>query len=130
MTLRELHNSPVRAARDRMRKRPDQPRTMLDTLAALAAAALVPALAPAARAAEPFTIEVVLPLTGAAAFLGTAEQRALQQAEALLAKGEGIGGRPIRFNFHDDQSSPQTAVQLATQIVSAKPAVVLGSAVV
>ena len=83
-----------------------------------------------AGAADPFNIDVVLPLTGAAAFLGTAEQRALQQAEVQLAKGEGIGGRPIKFVFHDDQSSPQTAVQLATQIASAKPAVVLGSAVV
>jgi branched-chain amino acid transport system substrate-binding protein len=84
----------------------------------------------ALRAADPYNIDVVLPLTGPAAFLGTAEQRALQQAEAQLAKGEGIGGRPVKFVFHDDQSSPQTAVQLATQIASAKPAVVLGSAVV
>lgn len=82
------------------------------------------------RAAEPFDINVVLPLTGPAAFLGSAEQRALQQAEKLLVAGPGIGGRPVRFVFHDDQSNPQTAVQLATQIVSAKPAVVLGSAVV
>lgn len=79
---------------------------------------------------DSFNIDVVLPLTGPAAFLGKAEQISLQQAEKVLAKGEGIGGRPIRFVFHDDQSSPQTAVQLATQIVAAKPAVVLGSAVV
>lgn len=83
-----------------------------------------------ALAAEPYNIDVVLPLTGPAAFLGKAEQLALQQAEKTLANGEGIGGRPIRFVFHDDQSSPQTAVQLATQIVAAKPAVVLGSAIV
>lgn len=114
-----------------MRKRPHRlgtivPRRILLGLAIFSAAAL-PSLA---RAAEPFNIDVVLPLTGPAAFLGTAEHRALQQAEALLAKGEGIGGRPVKFVFHDDQSSPQTAVQLATQIASAKPAVVLGSAVV
>src|SRR5690242_3050425 len=93
----------------------------------LAALAL---LAAPVRAAEPLNIDVVLPLTGSAAFLGTAEQRALQQAEAQLAKGEGIGGRPVHFTFHDDQSSPQTAVQLATQIASAKPPAVLGSSVV
>lgn len=86
--------------------------------------------AAAALAVEPYSIDVVLPLTGPAAFLGKAEQLALQRAEKILAKGEGIGGRPIRFVFHDDQSSPQTAVQLANQIVAAKPAVVLGSAVV
>jgi branched-chain amino acid transport system substrate-binding protein len=83
-----------------------------------------------ALAADPFNIDVVLPLTGAAAFLGKAEQVALQQAEKLLAKGDGIGGRPIKFVFHDDQSNPQTAVQLATQIVAAKPPVVLGSTIV
>jgi len=86
--------------------------------------------AQAAPAAEPFDINVVLPLTGPAAFLGGAEQRALQQAEKVFAAGEGIGGRPVRFVFHDDQSNPQTAVQLASQIVASKPAVVLGSAVV
>lgn len=83
-----------------------------------------------AVAADPYTIDVVLPLTGAAAFLGKAEQLSLQQAERVFAKGEGLGGRPIKFVFHDDQSSPQIAVQLATQIVEAKPVVVLGSAVV
>src|ERR1700674_2781932 len=83
-----------------------------------------------ALAADPYNIDVILPLTGAAAFLGKAEQLSLQQAEKVLAKGEGIGGRPVHFMFHDDQSNPQTAVQLATEIVAAKPAVVLGSAVV
>ena len=73
---------------------------------------------------------MVLPLTGPAAFLGKAEQLALQQYEKVLGKGDGIAGRPVRFVFHDDQSSPQAAVQLATQIASEKPAVVLGSGVV
>lgn len=86
--------------------------------------------APASHAVEPFNIDVVLPLTGGAAFLGKAEQLALQQAEKALTGDQGIGGRPVKFVFHDDQSSPQTAVQLATQIVAHKPPVVLGSAVV
>lgn len=84
----------------------------------------------AAGAAEPFDIHVVLPLTGSASFLGTSEHKALQQAEKVFAEGEGIGGRPVRFIFHDDQSNPQNAVQLATQIVADKPPVMLGSAVV
>lgn len=90
--------------------------------------ALLP-LAPV-HAAEPYDINVVLPLTGVAAFLGTAEQRALQGAEAVLTAGGGIRGRPVHFVFHDDQSSPQVAVQLANQIDAGKPAVVLGSATV
>lgn len=81
-------------------------------------------------AIESFNIDVVLPLTGAAAFLGKAEQIALQQAEKTLTGAQGINGRPVKFVFHDDQSSPQTAVQLASQIVASNPPVVLGSAVV
>lgn len=84
----------------------------------------------ASYAVEPFNIDVVLPLTGGAAFLGKAEQFALQQSEKVLIGNQGIGGRPVKFVFHDDQSSPQTAVQLATQIVAHHPPVVLGSAIV
>ena len=96
----------------------------------MAAAALAFTNSQAARAADPFTIDVVLPLTGSAAFLGSSEQVALQQAEKAWDGHRSIGGRPIRFAFHDDQSSPQVAVQLATQLSAAKPPVVLGSAVV
>lgn len=84
----------------------------------------------AARAAEPLDINVVLPLTGGASFLGKAEQQALRVAEAYIADTGGVHGRPVRFVFHDDQSNPQVAVQIASQIVTTKPSVVLGSAVV
>ncbi len=94
-------------------------------------AALVAALSlPAARAAEPFTVDVVMSLTGPGALLGTAEQRAMQQFESVYAKDKDIGGRPLRFAYHDDQSSPQTAVQLTTEIISKKPAVFIGSTLV
>lgn len=83
-----------------------------------------------ARAAEPYTIDVLLPLTGPGALLGTTEQKAMQQFETVYAKGKDIGGRPVHFSFHDDQSSPQTAVQLANEIIAKKPAVMLGPAIV
>jgi branched-chain amino acid transport system substrate-binding protein len=87
--------------------------------------AIAGGLALPARAAEPTTIDVVLPLSGPAAFLGNSEQRALQRFEATEGQAAGI-----RFAFHDDQSNPQTAVQLATEIVARKPPIVIGSAVV
>ena len=87
-------------------------------------------LASPALAAEPYDINVVLPLTGGGAFLGTTEQHALQKAEPVLSADGGIGGRPVRFVFHDDQSSPQVAVQLLGQIKANNPAVILGSALV
>lgn len=97
-------------------------------LAGLALAALGTALAvPPAAAAEPYQIQTILSLTGGASFLGKAEQHALQLLEKSANEQGGIQGRPVQFVFHDDQSSPQTAVQLASQIVAAKPAVEIGA---
>ena len=84
----------------------------------------------AARAADPYEINVVLPLSGGASFLGKAEQQSLQLVEKSTNDTGGIQGRPLKFVFHDDQSSPQTAVQLASQVVAAKPAVMIGSSIV
>ena len=84
----------------------------------------------ASRAAEPYEINVVMPLSGGAAFLGKAEQRTLDiVAEQVNAAG-GIQGRPLKFVFHDDTSSPQIAVQLTSQITPAKPTVLIGSSIV
>ncbi|HTH98509.1 MAG TPA: ABC transporter substrate-binding protein, partial [Stellaceae bacterium] len=104
--------------------------TMRGALAAGAFSACALIGASPARAAEPYTIDVVLPLTGGASFLGQAERKALELQEPIDSADGGIGGRPVHFVFYDDQSSPQTAVQLATQIVSKKPAVMLGSTIV
>jgi branched-chain amino acid transport system substrate-binding protein len=83
-----------------------------------------------AMAAEDYEINVVLPLTGGGSFLGKAEQQGLQLAETFVNRDGGIQGRKVKFVFHDDQSRPQTAVQLASQIVASHPAVVIGSAIV
>ena len=83
-----------------------------------------------ASAAEPYKINVVLPLTGSAAFLGKGEQQALQIFQTMTNKEDGINGQPVEFVFHDDQTSPQTTVQIANGIFSEKPAVMLGSSIV
>jgi branched-chain amino acid transport system substrate-binding protein len=75
-------------------------------------------------------INVILPLTGGGAFLGKAEQQALQQFEKAANASGGIHGDPLKFVFHDDQSSPQVAVQLANQVKATNPPVILGSALV
>jgi branched-chain amino acid transport system substrate-binding protein len=84
-------------------------------------------LAGPAMAAEPYEINAILSLTGGASFLGTAEQQSLQLAEKWVNENGGIQGRPLKFVFHDDQSSPQTAVQLANQVVAKHPAVEIGA---
>src|SRR5271167_3824332 len=83
-----------------------------------------------ARAADTQDINVILPLTGGGAFLGKAEQQALQQYEKVVNASGGIHGKPLRFVIQDVQSSPQVAVQLANQVKASHPPVILGSALV
>jgi branched-chain amino acid transport system substrate-binding protein len=88
------------------------------------------AIASSARAEQPYKINVILPLTGQASFLGKEEQVTLQIAEKYVNRTGGIRGRPVQFVFYDDTSSPQVAVQLVRQVSAEKPAVLLGSSLV
>ena len=72
----------------------------------------------------------MLPLTGSAAFVGQGEKDALAVLEAYVDKNGGIQGRPLHFVYHDDQTSPQIAVQLTNDILANKPVVVMGSSLV
>ena len=99
-------------------------------LAGAFALSLALCLTPAARAADSFDIEVIMPLTGGGSFLGQGEQQALQLAEKVANAGGGIAGKQIHFVFHDDQSSPQVAVQLTNEVLTKHPAILLGSSIV
>lgn len=102
-------------------------RTIVLRLLALGVVILLGLVPRTGGAAEPFTIDVILPQTGAAAFLGKEETEALQVIETLTNRTGGIQGRPIAFAMVDDQSSPQIAVQLLNDVIAKKRAVVLGS---
>jgi branched-chain amino acid transport system substrate-binding protein len=80
-----------------------------------------------ASAPAPYPIDVILPITGPGAFVGTTQQKSLIALEALVNKDGGIRGRPVSFVFHDDGTSPQLALQLSTQLIANKSIVVLGS---
>src|SRR5579862_3861845 len=97
-------------------------------VAAIAASAL--SLAGAARAAEPYDITVVAPLTGGASFVGLGQKDNLDALAAYVNKTGGIQGRDLHFTFRDDQSTPQVAVQLATEAIASHPAVIMGSSIV
>ena len=99
-------------------------------LSIIAGLASVATLMPSARAADSFDIHAVMPLTGGGSFLGQGEQQALVLAEKVVNSSGGINGTPIHFIFHDDQSSPQVAVQLTNEVIASKPAVMLGSSLV
>jgi branched-chain amino acid transport system substrate-binding protein len=96
---------------------------------ALASVSIVTAAGRIADAETAYDVDVVLPLTGTAAFLGQSGQQAIQLAEKIINRDGGINGRPVRFVFHDDETNPQVAVQLTTQLIARHPPLILGSAV-
>ena len=83
-----------------------------------------------AWAAEPYEVQVILPLTGGAAFVGQGQQKALMVLQDVVNKDGGISGRPLAFVFHDDQSSPQVTLQVAQGILPSHPPVIMGSSIV
>ena len=101
-------------------------RAIAGALSVIGALGLLGATTPAIA----YDINVILPLTGGASFLGKEEQQTLQLAEPVINKAGGIQGQPVHFIFSDDQSNPQTGVQLTNRITAAKPSVLLGSSLV
>jgi branched-chain amino acid transport system substrate-binding protein len=83
---------------------------------------------PQARAADDtYDIQIIDDLTGAAAFLGKEEQQALELLEKQVNQQGGLDGKKLRFVFHDDQSNPQIAVQLTSEVLALHPALIMGS---
>lgn len=99
------------------------------TALALLAFALV-STKPLGAQPAPYTINVILSLTGTAASLGQAEAASLAAYEKLANRQGGIHGTPVHFAVVDDQSNAAVAVQLATAILQKHPAVVMGSSLV
>jgi branched-chain amino acid transport system substrate-binding protein len=96
----------------------------------VAAAFLSSVLAVSASAAdETYDFHVIVPLTGGSAFLGKTEWDAFQVAAKIINQDGGIHGKKINAIVHDDQSSPQIAVQLTNEVIAAHPTVIFGSAV-
>jgi branched-chain amino acid transport system substrate-binding protein len=82
----------------------------------------------AGLAADPVEVPVVLSETGQGAFLGSQLRQGMQLAEQLANKNGGIGGRPLKLDFYDDQTNPQVAIQLFNQFVAKHASVVIGPA--
>jgi branched-chain amino acid transport system substrate-binding protein len=99
------------------------------SLISLAAAAVLLAAVPVAsraQAPEPLQIPVIISLTGGASFIGKSDQQSLQLIEAMVNKRGGVNHRPLHFQYLDDGSNAQTAVQLANQVIATKTPVILG----
>jgi branched-chain amino acid transport system substrate-binding protein len=100
------------------------------TLASVAAAVLGLILSTFAQAADEYQVNVILPITGNASFVGVAHRSVLKLAEEVMNKKGGLNGRSFELRFYDDQTSPQVAVQSANEILASKPAVMIGSSLV
>lgn len=94
------------------------------------ATAATSSAAASASAPAPYEVNVILPLTGGAAFLGKPEQQALRALETVFNKKGGIKGRPVKFVFYDDETKPANDVTLANQIIAKKVPVILGPSLV
>lgn len=97
---------------------------------ALLLCVLILALArPASTATTAYSIDMILPLTGSAAFAGNSQQQAARVYETVVNKAGGIHGQAIHFEIHDDQTNPAVAVQIANEILQRHPVVVLGPSI-
>lgn len=96
----------------------------------LTVAALALIASPSVAASDPYELHVILELTGSGAFIGDSEREAIELAEMVINRGGGVDGRQLHFVFHDNQSTPQVAVQLASDALATHPVVVLASTLV
>lgn len=95
-----------------------------------ALAILTLALTGASRAAnvEPYEINVILPLTGNLASVGTTQQEALKGVQTAINASGGIDGRPLAFVFSDDQGDPKNTLQVVQALAAKNVPVILGPA--
>ena len=75
----------------------------------------------------PYTIEVILPMTGPSAFSGQSESKAVLAMERMVNDAGGVRGQHIHFDVHDDQGSPQVAVELTNAAIASHAPVIIGA---
>lgn len=80
----------------------------------------------AVRSAGEYEINVILPMTGSGSFIGQEQAQTLQALTGLVNKRGGINGRAVKFTVYDDQSNPQTALQVAQKLIDAHVPIILG----
>jgi branched-chain amino acid transport system substrate-binding protein len=103
---------------------------ILRFLATVAAVAVALAGTAGAQSRPPVELNFVLSLTGNAAFLGKGEREAFEVAEKVVNDAGGIRGRPVKFVYLDDESNPQTGVQLVNGLIAKGVSAFVGSPLV
>ena len=86
----------------------------------------VSARTPLAATNAPVVIDAILPLTGSGAFIGVKKIVTLDLIAAYVNRTGGIKGRPLKFTVHDDGSSAEVGVQIASGLVANHATAILG----
>ena len=71
------------------------------------------------------TVGAPLPLTGRLADFGLMMKNSMEMAADVINDAGGIGGRPLRVAYADDQSNPGQAQAVVTELVDGERAVML-----
>jgi branched-chain amino acid transport system substrate-binding protein len=100
----------------------------MKALARLVAAVLAFTLLAGTASGQPalYNLDVIINLTGSNAFVGATYAQSLRVLERYVNAHGGINGQPLHLEFHDDQSSPLIAVQIATQLLQKHPLAFVG----
>jgi ABC-type branched-subunit amino acid transport system substrate-binding protein len=72
----------------------------------------------AAPSGAPYVINVISPMTGSGAFLGTDYKEAFDALTDAINRSGGIAGRPVKFQLGDSQTSGQVGLQLANSFIA------------
>lgn len=70
-----------------------------------------------AASGSPVIVHAILSETGGGAFLGSRQAKALQILAQQVNASGGINGHPVQMDILDNQTSPATAVSLATNLI-------------
>jgi branched-chain amino acid transport system substrate-binding protein len=89
---------------------------LLCVCAAIGAPSGSPSAAP--LTGDPYEIDVIIPITGSAAFLGKSYAETYRALEIAVNASGGIKARPVKFVLEDSQTSPQIGLQLAQGLIA------------
>lgn len=81
---------------------------------------------PGSAQPAPLHVDVIVSQTGGFAFVGQKTVETLHVLAGVVNASGGVHGRPVQFDFSDDQTNPVVAVQLANAAIARGVPVLLG----
>ena len=104
--------------------------TVLAACGSSASAASKGASSTSQASLAPYVMNAIVSETGSGSFLGSEEAKSLQTLAKQVNASGGIDGHPLQVDIKDNQSSPATAVSLATSLISSGVPFLLNGSIV